>query len=403
MAYLKYFHLLNWKNSGMNLDQALSKKRFYFSNENITEIIKEIKYFINIISFYCNCNMIIKIPKEIKYLSKLQVFYCNNNAITELPKEIKYLTNLEILSCEHNLITNIPDELYNLKKLKIINFNNNKITKISSNISKLINLYELYFRYNKLTKLPKELSKLYNLTMINISNNKITHIPIEYMYLRKIYYFNYKNNPIEYIPPPLRRFFIYLEQHGNIQNIYNDNQNIHNHNIQEGINNCIKYLISLKPQFNNFNELEKFIFNNKKISKITKKILLEYSYNQNIHSVFQITFSELLMSVLTIINNLNDDIHCVVYNIMETELNDSVCKCFTGRLSRLVNCLNGFDDNIIINISKSEQIGNIIINIKNKLEQKNNYTIDKHKELVIKELKERNYNNEIINQWINYI
>ena len=41
------------------------------------------------------------------------------------------------------------------------------------------------------------------------------------------------------------------------------------------------------------------------------------------------------------------------------------CKCFTGRMSRLVYVLNGFDDRIQINISKNQEIGNMIIVTKN--------------------------------------
>jgi hypothetical protein len=51
----------------------------------------------------------------------------------------------------------------------------------------------------------------------------------------------------------------------------------------------------------------------------------------------------------------------------------------------------------------NEQIGNIIIMIKNKLELENNYNTEKHKELAIKELKERNFSDEIIEEWIDYI
>ena len=84
-------------------------------------------------------------------------------------------------------------------------------------------------------------------------------------------------------------------------------------------------------------------------------------------------------------------------------MHDSECKCFTGRISRLVNCLNGFTDLVKITISDNQQIGNIIILIKEKLESENNYSIEKHKELVIKELNERNFNQEIIKEWIEFI
>ena len=84
-------------------------------------------------------------------------------------------------------------------------------------------------------------------------------------------------------------------------------------------------------------------------------------------------------------------------------MNDSICKCFTGRISRLVNCLNGFTDLVKINISDNQQIGNIISIIKNKLLVDNNYSIEKHKELVKKELIERDFKDNIIEEWINFI
>jgi hypothetical protein len=79
-------------------------------------------------------------------------------------------------------------------------------------------------------------------------------------------------------------------------------------------------------------------------------------------------------------------------------MKDSMCKCFTGRLSRLVNCLNGFDERISIKINDKDQILNIIINIRNKYE-----SVEKQKEEVIKELKERGFNEDVINEYIVYL
>jgi len=56
-----------------------------------------------------------------------------------------------------------------------------------------------------------------------------------------------------------------------------------------------------------------------------------------------------------------------------------------------------------IAIQDSEQIGNIIFIIKEKLVSSGTYTIEKHKELVSKEMNERGYTKEIIDTWIEYI
>jgi hypothetical protein len=131
---------------------------------------------------------------------------------------------------------------------------------------------------------------------------------------------------------------------------------------------------------------------------ICKELLFEYSACIEYHSILLITFKELLCYVWILINN-NEEIK----KILNIEMLDSECKCFTGRLSRLVNCLNGYSNLVEIKISDNEQISNIIIMIKNQLEINNEYTIEKHKDFLIKELKLRKFNDEIINEWLEYI
>ena len=82
------------------------------------------------------------------------------------------------------------------------------------------------------------------------------------------------------------------------------------------------------------------------------------------------------------------------------EIMDGLCMCFTGRISRLINSLSGYSEKVSIKISENEEIGNIISNIlnKNKNEQRE-LIIEKIK----KELLERKYTEEIINEWIEYI
>ena len=79
-------------------------------------------------------------------------------------------------------------------------------------------------------------------------------------------------------------------------------------------------------------------------------------------------------------------------------MNDSVCKCFTGRLSRLVNCLNGFDERVNIRIDDKSQIANIIIMIKSKYDDIEQIRIESEKEL-----RERGYDEETIKVWISFI
>ena len=96
-------------------------------------------------------------------------------------------------------------------------------------------------------------------------------------------------------------------------------------------------------------------------------------------------------------------------------MTDSVCKCFTGqrsfaylnleegRMSRLINCLNGFDPLVNIQIADNEQIAQIIEVVRVGLERENKYELELHKELVREQLIERTIDNAVIEEWVSHI
>ena len=127
--------------------------------------------------------------------------------------------------------------------------------------------------------------------------------------------------------------------------------------------------------------------------------MIEYSRDTNIHTELGITFDELLKYI---ISRIHENEHKnEIKKVLNNEMKDAECKCFTGRISRLVNSLNGFDKEVIINISDSEQISQIILLIRDRLGTE--YTTEKHKELVLKELLERGFSSDKIDIWINSI
>tara|TARA_Y100000310_G_scaffold28296_1_gene26944 strand:- start:315 stop:770 length:456 start_codon:yes stop_codon:yes gene_type:complete len=143
------------------------------------------------------------------------------------------------------------------------------------------------------------------------------------------------------------------------------------------------------------------IINSTILTEPTKQLIMEYCEDDSIHSVLNITFKELLINVWSIIRSHKemDNILCV----LNDEINDANCKCFTGRMSRLINCLNGFDDRVNITIADNSQIGNIIVIVKERLVKENRYTVSDHKKLVREELEERDYPSETIDEWLQYI
>ena len=276
-----------------------------------------------------------------------------------------------------------------IQKLTISNSNINSL----NGIENLVNLTILYCDDNQLTSL-NGIENLVNLTTLSCSFNQLTSLNgIEN--LVNLIKLQYHNNPIVHIPPNLVRR---LNRFKNGQNVYNDGQNVHNHNIQESIRTSVNNILKIKPTLTDTTNL---ILNDTILTNKTKEILMEYKNSKDIYSALNITFEELLLYVFNRIeiNEHKDEIK----HVLNTEMIDSVCKCFTGRMSRLINCLNGFDPLVNIQIAGNEQIGQVIQVIRVNLERENKYEIELHKELVREELRERKYDESLIEEWILHI
>ena len=135
---------------------------------------------------------------------------------------------------------------------------------------------------------------------------------------------------------------------------------------------------------------------------INKDQIIDYLSHDDIHSTLNVTFFDIFIKVYGRI--INSEFKDELFKRLDEEMSDAECKCFTGRLTRLVNVLNGYYDDIIIQISSNEQISNIIINIKNKYNLSNEDEIsDKIKDEIRQQLKEYDYDDKIINLWVDNI
>ncbi len=92
-----------------------------------------------------------------------------------------------------------------------------------------------------------------------------------------------------------------------------------------------------------------------------------------------------------------------IKRVLDQEMADATCMCFTGRISRLVNALNGFDDLVRVNIGDNEQIGTIISLVKNQLDEKCQYTREEHVRIARLRLTELGYPSAVIEEWVGYI
>jgi Leucine-rich repeat (LRR) protein len=339
------------------------------------------------LSFYENQIKII--PKCFGNLTNLRYLTFNGNQITTIPECLGNLTNLRDLSLSNNQITTIPEYFGNLTNLHRLCLNNNKITTIPECLGLLTNLKVLSLSGNEITVIPEYLGFLTNLSEIVLSYNQITTIPAALGRLvRCNFYLN--DNPIEYIPPNVQRL---LNQQKTQKNIYDDTQNVHEHTIQESIRNSIYSLLNDKCLNDNY--IEQILISS--LQTKTKQLLTEYSNDSTIHSL-NFTFSELLKYVW---NRIIKHEHMEeLLKILDEEMSNAECKCFTGRISRLVNVLNGYYGDINIKISDNVQIGTVISNIKNKFEGTD---IEELKEKIRRELINRQISDTVIEEWLEHV
>jgi Leucine-rich repeat (LRR) protein len=354
-------------------------------------------------SLYLYNNNITSLDKNIfNNLINLQYLYLHNNNINHLDKDIfKHLANLKALYLDNNNLTYLDrDTFKNLANLQGLYLYNNNITHLDKDIFKhLIKLQTLNLNTNKLSHLDKDIFKnLTNLKYINLSNNKLNTLPSSIINCRHLNEIYYSDNEINYIPPNIHRFLNNLKQTSNKLQIYNDSQNVHNHHIQECIKTSLENILNYHKTIDKTSLINELL--NSKMNDRSLRLLLEYCNDNSVHCVLNITFEEALLHVLEYINLELKDNRNDILNILETEILDSECKCFTGRISRLINCLNGYTPLVKVEIPDNMAISNIIVMVKNSYKDDN---VDELKELVKTELLERGYALNTITEYLEYI
>ena len=373
--------------------------------------LKGIENLVNLTILHCGSNQLTSLT-GIEYLNDLTTLHCNYNQLTSL-HGIEILINLTTLGCSQNQLTSL-NGIENLINLTILDCNLNHLTSFNG-IEILVNLTELYCASNQLTSLNgienlanltelfcynnqltslNGIENLVNLTILSCHYNQLTSLN-EIENLVNLTSLQYQNNIINHIPPNIVRI---LNRFQNGQNVYNDGQNVHNHNIQESIKISVNNILKIKPIITDTTDL---ILNDTILTNKTKEILMEYKNSTDIYSALNITFEELLLYVFNQIE-INEHKN-EIKRVLNAEMIYSVCKCFTGRMSRLINCLNGFDPLVNIQIADNEQIAQIIEVVRVGLERENKYKLELHRELVREQLIERNYDEAVIEEWVSHI
>jgi hypothetical protein len=368
-----YLECYNNKLTSLEPIKHLTQLQILYYYYNDLSSLKGIENLTQLQKLYCSDNNLISL-KGIENLTQLQELHCSSNKLTSL-KGIENLTQLQKLYCRNNQLTSL-EQLKNLTQLQYLNCNINKLISLKG-IENLTQLHYLECSYNKLSSLPLSLMNCRNLTYIYLNGNNIEDLPL-----------------------PLLRFINRIQQ-GSLNNInvYNDSQNIHNSSIQLTVRDSINRLSNKFREPINIDELTGMILEDSIIN--CKERLIEYMANEEEHSILLLNFAEILWLVWQEINEFEADKQLEAKKRLNEEIKEADCMCYTGRCNRLINCLVGFSDLVEIKIQDSSQIGNIIVIVKERLGEE--YSVDKHKEEVKKELLERSYDLETINEWLEYL
>jgi len=341
----------------------------------------------------------IKTP-SLKYLNM------NNISLNYEIEEINKMKNLQILKMAYNDLTSC-NSLELLDQLQIIEINNNKLTdlkflqknvnleKIIANDNQIVEiesirnlncLHILNCKNNMIESIPTFLINMTNLKIVNISNNKIRFINNVFKNIRYNLYLY--NNPIEYIDEEL--FNIVNGKNSFVKmKIYDDNQNVHDITIQKSLKRNILVLLNTNKKQYDLNTIIKDCHMNSIEIIINNNILLNEKY---IH--YDISYFDVLNLIY---NKIRDSPHKFeISKLLSLEIiqceNDKLC--FIGKISRMINCLSGFFEDIFFELSENDQIFNILNSIKQK------YTdIKDIKFFLEKELSERKYSVKIIKDW----
>jgi len=391
-------------------DNLVNLKRLYLSCNKLISLPEGIfDNLVNLEGLFLYGNKLISLPSGIfDNLVNLEGLFLYDNKLTSLPKGIfDKLAKLKDLYLSRNDFVSLPegifDKLVNLEELCL---DNNKLTSLPEGIfDNLVNLeyFNISNNNNKLTSLPEGIfNNLVNLQNLSLSYNRLTSLPLSLRNCRRLEMFYYDNNPIEYIPPQLQRFLKRLKNRA-IHSISKDNQNVHNSAIQCSLNTSISNLLKEKPVLT-AEKVVTFITNSEFITSEAKSYLLTYSEDETIHSIHDVTFSEVLTSVISEIISLNSEVQPEVLKILSEEISDSICKCFTGRISRLVNSLNGFSPKVKVEISKNTQISTILAQTSERIGKVDTEEeITKIKEETIINLREHEFTEEEIEDWMSYL
>jgi hypothetical protein len=288
----------------------------------------------------------------------------------------------------HNGIERIPELPLN-GELSYLDVSHNNISRVS-NLPDSISM--LYLNNNRIRHID---SFPLNITSIHMWDNPLTRFPVNLLLCRRLGYILFQNTEIEMTAPEIR----FLETrtnygvengrifaHENLANIFEDSQNVHASSIQKSFLNSCQNLFADKIPDHIFTTTGNIVVD---------KIIYNFLENKETHIILLVSFKEVFQKVWNrIASQKNLAVQTELKKRLKEEMLDAESKCFMGQVTRLINVLVGFYDDITLNIGESDQIFAKVQANKNR----NNGTVNIQE--LVGELREVQVSQEKINEWI---
>lgn len=322
---------------------------------------------------------------------RLQELDCSDNRLTI--KSIRCSPLLKTLACSNSQGGNYKleslDGLDRFTRLKRLSCSGNSLTTLAG-IEGCSQLRHLICFENSLQTLAGiEACSL--LRGLNCAHNHIKSLE-QLVYMRYLTSVSVRGNPLDIQSPQVIRFLNRLDNANQHSSVYHDKQNVHDIHIQKTVCDSIQRLLTdPKPEFSIEGILES------SLGEHIKQRLVEYCADETVHSQHLLTYAELLAYVWARINR--SEHRAELMKILEEQITDAECMCFTGRFNRTLSVLVGFYPDIVISISDNSRISAIIIAAR----AMTPYDPEQHREVAHHRLIEAGYTLEQIQAWLDAI
>jgi len=220
--------------------------------------------------------------RGLEQLTALQHLILSENQITRI-EGLESLTHLKYLHLFRNQITHI-EGLENLTAFQHLNLRGNQITRIEG-LNNLTALRFLFLSENRITRI-EGLDNLTALQRLYLSETPIKEVPITIMLLRSLLYLYIG---IE-LDPIIRRFLLGNHIKSN-RTVYDDQQNVHDSQINRSITQSLYRLMEQKSELSDETIIND-ILGDQILTKQIKEQLIEYIRITDVHSLLNVTFSE---------------------------------------------------------------------------------------------------------------